>query len=287
MAVDQSDVTIIIPAYNERDAIGAVVQDLKAALPGAEIIVVNDGSTDETEERARIAGAHIIRHDSRLGYGAALKSGIAHSSRAYVLFCDGDGQHSIDDVRRLIEACDGYDMVVGARTAESHTPFLRKPGKLILKWFANFIAGVNIPDLNSGLRILKRDVLVRYLHLMPLGFSFSTTSTFAMLKANRRFKFIPITTGKRVGSSTVRQLRHGPVTLMLMLRIMVLFEPLKVFLSVALGLLIASLISLSIDLHHRGGLADTTVLLAISCLIIFMFGLLCDQVSALRRELHN
>jgi prepilin-type processing-associated H-X9-DG protein len=205
MAVDQSDVTIIIPAYNERDAIGAVVQDLKAALPGAEIIVVNDGSTDETEERARIAGAHIIRHDSRLGYGAALKSGIAHSSRAYVLFCDGDGQHSIDDVRRLIEACDGYDMVVGARTAESHTPFLRKPGKLILKWFANFIAGVNIPDLNSGLRILKRDVLVRYLHLMPLGFSFSTTSTFAMLKANRRFKFIPITTGKRVGSSTVRQ----------------------------------------------------------------------------------
>lgn len=288
MPVSDRVLTIIIPALNEEAVVGDVVRELTTEFSEAEIIVVDDGSSDKTGERAEAAGARVLRHDRTYGYGAALKTGIRGSSREYVLFCDGDGQHSASDARRIFDASEDQDMVVGARTSGSHAPYSRRPGKLILRWFADFLAGVSIPDLNSGLRVFRRDTITRSLHLMPRGFSFSTTSTFAMLKSQRRIKFIPITVKKRVGKSTVRQWRHGPATLMLMLRLTVLFEPLKVFLSVAFVLFLISLGSLSIDLTlGRGGVGDTTVLMAVSSLIIFMFGLLCDQVSALRREKHD
>jgi len=236
MTVSPSQVSIVIPALNEEAHIGLLVSSLRLRFPKAEVIVVNDGSTDSTAERAEVAGSRVISHNRQLGYGAALRTGIEMSCREYVLFCDGDGQHSVDDVGLLIKECEGYDMVIGARGSDSHSPFLRRPGKMLLRWFANYLAGEEIPDLNSGLRIFKREVIVRYLHLMPQGFSFSTTSTFAILKSSRRYKYkyVPINVAKRVGNkSTVRQLRHGPQTLLLMLRLSVLFEPLKVFLTMA------------------------------------------------------
>lgn len=288
MTVQAESVSIIVPAFNEAEAIEGVVEGLRAGIPGAEIVVIDDGSKDGTGEKAERAGARVIPHQTRLGYGSALTTGIRNTSRPYVLCFDGDGQHDPADALRLIEECDGYDMVVGARDGDSHTPAGRRPGKLILKWFADFLAGTRIPDLNSGLRIFRRETLVRYLHLMPHGFSFSTTSTFAMLKSRRRFKFVPITTRKRAGESLVRQWRHGPSTIMLMLRLTVLFEPLKVFLSVAGLLLLLCVASFIVDLTMGGGgISDTTVLLAISSLSIFMFGLLCDQVSAMRREKYD
>ncbi len=288
MPVPESSVAIVIPAFDEEAAIEEVVRSLKERFVDVEIIVVNDGATDDTEEIARNAGALVINHQMRLGYGSALTTGVRNTTREYVLFFDGDGQHSADDAGRLIDECDGYDMVVGARTARSHTPFLRKPGKLALKWFSDFLAGTRIPDLNSGLRIFRRETLMRYLHLMPSGFSFSTTSTFAILKSRRRFKFIPITTRKRQGKSTVRKWRHGPKTLMLMLRLTVLFSPLKVFLPVSFVLFTTSIVSLVIDITlGGGGVGDTTPFLAVSSLIVFMFGLLCDQVSAMRREKYD
>ena len=288
MSVPESSVAIVIPAFDEEAAIEGVVGSLKERFADAEIIVVNDGSTDRTEEIARNAGALVINHQMRLGYGSALTTGVRNTTREYVLFFDGDGQHSTDDAGRLIDECEGYDMVVGARAAGSHAPFLRRPGKLVLKWFANFLAGVRIPDLNSGLRIFRRETLTRYLHLMPSGFSFSTTSTFAILKSKRRFKFVPITTVKRQGKSTVRQWRHGPKTLMLILRLTVLFSPLKAFLPISVILFALGIGSLLIDVTlGGGGVGDTTALLAISSLIVFMFGLLCDQVSAMRREKYD
>lgn len=288
MSAEVEQVTIIIPAFNEHEAIEGVVEGMISAFPDAEIIVVDDGSTDDTAALAAGAGARVISHDRRFGYGSALKTGIRASSRDYVLFCDGDGQHSPENVRKIIDEAGDHDMVVGARDRRSHVPFSRMPGKLVLKWFADFLAGMKIPDLNSGLRMFRREIIMKYLHLMPRGFSFSTTSTFAMLKSQRRIRFVPITVAKRIGRSTVRPWRHGPVTIMLMLRITVLFEPLKVFLSVAAGLFVVSLGSLTIDLTiGGGGVGDTTVLMAVSSLIIFMFGLLCDQVSAMRREKHD
>jgi glycosyltransferase involved in cell wall biosynthesis len=283
----QSNISIIIPAFNEEEVIGSVVQSIHSAFPDSEIIVVNDGSTDNTAAELSKSGVIILNHDLNRGYGASLKTGARAARRDYVLFCDGDGQHSVEDVRRLMNECDGYDLVVGARKSDSHRPFLRRPGKFVMRKYSEFLAGTKIPDLNSGLRIFKRDTLMRYLHLMPDGFSFSTTSTFTMIKSNRKYKYIPITVQKRIGKSSVRQLKHGPQALMLMLRLAVLFEPLKLFLWIAGILFILSLASLAIDMCSAGGFSDTTVILSIATIIIFMSGLLCDQVSAMRREKHE
>ena len=288
MEIPGKSITIIIPALNEERAIGNVVKDMKREFADAEILVINDGSVDRTEEIGLQAGARVINHEMRMGYGAALITGIRSASGEYVLFCDGDGQHSAVDARAVVAQAGDFDMVVGARTAGSNAPAMRKPGKLVIRIFADFLAGRRIPDLNSGLRLFKRDSIMRYLHLMPSGFSFSTTSTFAMLKSKRKIKYVPITVRERIGESTVRQWRHGPMTLMLLLRLTVLFEPLKIFLSVAAFLFVLGVASLVNDIARgSGGIGDTTVLMAVSSLIIFMFGLLCDQVSAIRREKHD
>ena len=287
MQADQ--VSIVIPALNEAAAIGPVIEQLRARFPESELIVIDDGSKDATAQIAEKAGARVIRHPRNRGYGAALRTGTTQATRDYVLFCDSDGQHSADDVGRIMEAGDDCDMVVGARTQVSHVPMSRRPGKFILAKFADYLAGEKIPDLNSGLRMIRREILIKYLHLMPHGFSFSTTSTFAFLKTNRHIKWVPITVAERVGKSTVRQWKHGPQTLMLMVRLIVLFEPLRVFLSVAAALLCLTLVSLCIDVFiaQGKGIGDTTVLLSIAMIVVFLFGLVCDQVSALRRELHE
>lgn len=290
MTVQPQDVSIVVPAYGEEATIGGVVTGLRSRFPESELIVVDDASPDATGKRAAAAGAKVIRHFENGGYGASLCTGTKAASRPYVLYCDADGQHSTDDVARIIEACADYDMVVGARNEASDAPLARRPGKFILRHFANFLAARKIPDLNSGLRIVKRDLMLRFMHLMPRGFSYSTTSTFAFLKSNCRIRYIPITTRKRTGtSSTVQQLKHGPQTLMLMLRLTVLFDPLRVFLSAAALLALLTLVSLCADLFvsEEPNIGDTTVALGISSLIMFMFGLLCDQVSALRREIHD
>lgn len=287
--MDINDITIVIPALNEGQSIANVVGSLMRRLGTPEIIVINDGSEDNTGEEAKKAGARVIKHDRNRGYGWCLRTGVLASEREYVLFCDADGQHTAEDVERVANAIDGFDMVVGERDNDSHISILRVPGKYVLRKFADFLAGERIPDLNSGLRIVRRGVLLKYLHLMPNGFSFSTTTTFALLKGNYSIKWVPITTGVRIGKSTVRQFKHGPQTLMLILRLTVLFEPLKIFLIVTRWLALFSIISLGVDIAQGGdaGLSDTTVILSISMLIIFMFGLLCDQVSSLRREIHD
>ena len=285
--MNASTVSIVIPAFNEEKAIGPVVDALYSKFPEAELIVVDDGSTDGTAKHATSSGAKVIKHEFQRGYGASLRTGTEAATREYVLFCDGDGQHSAEDAENLIGACDDYDLVIGVRGSDSHQALLRRPGKFLLRLCVNFLAGGKIPDFNSGLRVFKRDILKRYLHLMPNGFSFSTTSTFALLKGNRRISYVPITVQKRIGKSTVNQLKHGPQTIMLILRLAVLFEPLKVFLSVAGFLFLLTIASFAIDLVNKSGIADTTVILSIATIIIFMFGLLCDQVSAIRREKHE
>jgi len=283
-------VTIIIPALNESMVIGTIVAYLVKNIPGAEIIVVDDGSTDETGKLAAVAGARVIRHDDSYGYGAALRTGVLASEREYVLFSDADGQHAGSDVIHVLEACQNCDMVVGARGKESYIPLVRVPGKWILRRFTDFLAGMKIPDLNSGLRIVRRDVLLKYLHLMPRGFSFSSTTTFALLKGGYRIRWVPITVNKRVGQSSVKQWKHGPQTMLLILRLVVLFDPLRVFLGAAGFLFALTLFSLAVDImsnHNSGqGIGDVTVSLFIATLLVFLFGLLCDQVSSMRRELH-
>ncbi len=287
--MDQDQVSVIIPAFNEEEAIGSVVEGIREVLPNVELIVVDDASTDGTAATARSAGAVVISHQFNSGYGASLKTGVAASRRGYVLFCDGDGQHQPEDVRRLAQAAEDYDMVVGKRDRQSYVSPLRMPGKFILNQFARFLLRQKIPDLNSGLRIVKREIINKYLHLMPEGFSFSTTSTFALLKSHYRIGYLPITVQKRTGKSTVRQGKHGLQTVMLMLRLTVLFEPLRVFLPSALVLFLLAVASFIINIFASGRLqfGSSTILLGIAALIMFVFGLLCDQISALRREFHE
>ena len=287
--VTPKEVTIIVPALNEEQSIEQVARGLTESFPDSEIIVVNDGSTDKTELFAYQAGALVISHNSPRGYGAALRTGILASTRDFVLFCDADGQHRIEDVTRIIAECSNCSMVVGARTTDSNVQINRRPGKFIMQHWANILAKQKIPDINSGLRIIEKSVLLKCLHLMPAGFSFSTTSTFALLKGNYTVKWVPIRAQARKGESTVRQLRHGPQTMMLMLRLTVLFEPLRVFLFVALVLLGMSCLSFAYDMFatnfHK--VSISTEFFSISMLLVFLFGLLCDQVSALRREFHE
>lgn len=276
---------VIIPALNEEAAVGVAVRELRKACPDAEILVIDDGSSDNTAREAEEAGARVIRHHYNLGYGAALKTGVHATDADVVVFFDGDGQHDPADVGRLLSEIASSDMVVGARTRKSHVPWTRRPGKWVLRKVANFISGWTIPDLNSGLRALRRDILLKYLHLLPNGFSLSTTVTFAFLKAGRRVEYIPIEAKQRVGKSSVRQVRHGMHTLLLMLRMIILFNPLRVFVpTAALFILTAIVAAIHNIVWGSGGIADVTVLMFVTGVMVFFFGLLVDQVSALRRE---
>ena len=283
----EEKICIIMPAYNEANAIGEVLGKLMpmASEQGWEVIVVDDGSSDETGTVARDSGVRVLRHPSNRGYGASLSTGVRATNADVIVFIDSDGQHNHSDIPGLLEHIDRYDMVVGFRTKGSYIDPYRKLGKKVLKWFANYLAKEKIPDINSGFRVFRRDVLLRYLHLMPEGFSFSTTSTFAMLKGGHPIKWIPIKTTRRIGTSTVKQLKHGPETMMLMLRRSVLFDPLRVFLPVSgiLVFLAVGMAALNFILYRRA-IPASAVFLGISAVIIFMLGLLTDQVSAIRRE---
>jgi glycosyltransferase involved in cell wall biosynthesis len=247
--MEHEKISIIIPAYNEAGAVGDVVRALITKFPTTEVIVVNDGSTDGTGALAEAAGARVINRPEQGGYGASLRVGILATKREYVLFCDADGQHQAESVGTVIDACQpGIDMVVGSRSKDSHMPLIRRPGKAILRYLINYLAGKKIPDFNSGLRIIRRTVILRYLHLMPEGFSFSTTSTFALLKSRYHIQWVPITTAKRIGKSQVRQLKHGSQTILLILRLTVLFEPLKVFLRVSGILFFFFCLSIGVDI---------------------------------------
>ena len=286
---DQS-VCIIMPAYNEQDGIGIVLENLVSVATENkwEVIVVDDGSTDSTAEIAEKSGVKVVQHSQNRGYGASLSTGVKNTDAEIVVFMDSDGQHNHNDIELLLAHIDKNDMVVGARTADSHTDLYRRPGKSVLKWFADYLAGEKIPDVNSGFRAFKRKVLLNYLHLMPEGFSFSTTSTFAMLKGSHQIKWVPITTAKRTGTSTVRQLKHGPGTMMLMLRLTVLFDPLRVFLPISGVLMLLAIIMTVLNLIlYRRAVPASAVLFAITAVIIFMLGLVTDQVSAIRREQHR
>jgi len=196
---DPIDVSIVIPAKDEAPSIAGVVGRLKAAAPWREIIVIDDGSADATGERAREAGACVIRHPYNKGNGASVKTGARQASGEFVLIVDGDGQHYAEDARRLAARLGEFDLVVGARRAETQATLTRRGGNAVLNWLASYLTGRRIPDLTSGFRGIRRDVLREFLHLLPNGFSTPTTTTLACIKAGYNVAFEPIDAGTRVG----------------------------------------------------------------------------------------
>jgi len=281
--------TVIIPVYNEEEAIRRTLDELLSAVEdlGWHIIVVNDGSEDQTGSilDSFADRLNVITHPYNRGYGAALKTGIRAAKTELIAIYDSDGQHRPDDLLLLSREAGDADLVIGERTAGSRVDLFRVPGKWFLTHAANFIVGRKIPDLNSGLRVFKRAFIKKILHLMPEGFSFTSTSTVAGMKMGFMVKFVPIQTRKRIGTSTVRQVRHGFMVLMLILRLVVLFSPLRIFMPVSIALAaLGSAYAVYVIATVRLTLANGALLCLLAALMIFFFGLVVDQISVMRRE---
>jgi glycosyltransferase involved in cell wall biosynthesis len=251
-------------------------------------VVVDDGSTDDTAAIARsVPGVRVLSHRRNRGYGAALKTGIRHSMNPFIAWYDADGQHDPRDLMAVVAPVIGEeaDVVIGVRGAESAAQRQRVPGKLVLHAVARVVSGERIPDLNSGLRCFRREVLLRYLHLLPDGFSASTTSTLLMLKRGHRVGYVPIVAKERIGTSTVRIVSDGLRTLQLIVRIVVLFEAFRVFTVLGLGLLIPSLTyGLAVAAIRGQGFPTLAGTAVIAGLLTFFIGIVADQVVELRKE---
>ena len=281
-------ISIVIPAFNEEKAIGETLQDLESTLKSSrrpyEIIVVDDGSKDNTSAEVEKTSTQLIRHPKNRGYGASLKTGTLAAKGDIVVFYDADNQFEAADIDRIVDELGESDAVLGNRTTGSFAPFSRRGGKKLLGWFANYLMKQKIPDLNCGLRAIRRDVLLRYLHLLPNGFSASTTTTLVLLKENCDVKYLPIVVKKRIGKSTVRPIRDGLDTALLVLRLTTLLDPFRVFGPVSVGLFVLGITWGLRYILMRRGLSVAALFLLVSAVMIFFFGLLTDQVASLRRE---
>jgi glycosyltransferase involved in cell wall biosynthesis len=281
---DPSAVSIVIPAFNEAAAIGNVVGLLRGAASWREIIVVDDGSSDATAECATAAGAFVVRHPYNKGNGAAVKSGIRRATGEFVLIIDADGQHPPEDALRIVSRLGEYDLIVGARSGATQATSARRAGNNLLNWLAGYLTGRDIPDLTSGFRGARREHLREFLHLLPNGFSTPTTTTLAFIKAGYNVAFEPIEARQRAGQSKIKLARDGGRFLIIIFKIVTLFSPLRIFLpiSIASFLVGAAYAMWTIALHSK--IPNGAVLLILFSVIVFLVGLVSEQVSALRFE---
>lgn len=281
---DPSTVSIVIPAYNEADVIGGVVAGLRAAAPWREVIVVDDGSRDGTAATATGAGATVIRHPYNKGNGAAVKTGIRRATGEFVLIVDGDGQHPPEDACRLVSRLGEYDLVIGARATSTQATQARRFGNEALNQFASYLTGRNIPDLTSGFRGARRECLREFIHLLPNGFSTPTTTTLAFLKAGYNVAFEPIEARARVGQSKIRLARDGAKFLMIILKIITLFSPLRIFLPISIASFMLGAAYALWTIATQSHVTNSSVLLIMLAVIVFLVGLVSEQISALRFE---
>lgn len=280
---EPGDISIVIPAFNEAEIIGQVVAALSGTARWREILVVDDGSTDDTGGIAESAGARVVRHPYNKGNGASVKTAIRHAAGEYMLIVDGDGQHRPADAARVAEQLGAYDLVVGARTA-GQASRARGAGNAFLNRLASYLAGREIPDLTSGLRGARVSMLREFIHLLPNGFSTPTTTTLAFLKAGYNVTFVPIEAQARVGTSKIALSRDGMGFVLILLRVITIFSPLRIFLPISLlaftiGVLYA-IYTIITELH----VTNTSVLLITLAVVVFLVGLISEQISALRFE---
>jgi len=281
---DPSTTSVIVPAFHEAEGIADVVSALVTAGPWHEIIVVDDGSRDDTGGRARAAGATVLRHPYNKGNGAAVKTGLRHATGVHVLIVDGDGQHSPSDARRLVERLGDFDLVIGARAAATQATIGRRAGNAALNGLATYLTGRRIPDLTSGFRAARRSVLVEFLHLIPNGFSTPTTTTLACIKAGYSVDFVPIQAGRRQGSSKIKFARDGAKFFLIIVKIVTFFSPLRVFLPVSLVCFSVGALYAAWTIATQSHLTNSSVLLIVVSVVIFLMGLVSEQIAALRFE---
>jgi len=279
------DVSIIIPAYNEQEAISETVKDiLSLGIEKSELLVVDDGSSDETASRAKQAGARVVSHPYNIGNGAAVKTGIRSARGKVLVFLDGDGQHDPKDIPRLLAQIGTYHMVVGARTRNSQTHFHRTLANAVYNSFASFIAGFKIDDLTSGFRCMRRADALRFCDMLPNKFSYPTTSTLAFIRSGRAVKYVPIETKFRIGKSKIRLLEDGFEFLIIIMKISMSFSPLRLFLPVSSFLFFLGIGRYIYTFVLRGQFTNMSHLLINTAVIIFLLGLVAEQIASLRFE---
>ena len=281
-------VSLIVPAYNEEKGIEGVLKGLIDIMNNNktdyEIIVVNDGSTDNTGQILKeLSDIVVVDHFQNKGYGATLKSGIRKSRYETVVITDADGTYPNSRIPELVEGIEEYDMVVGARTGENvKIPLIRRPAKSFLNILANYLSETKIPDLNSGLRAFRKDTVMWYFNILPDSFSFTTTITLAMLGDGFAVNYIPIDYGTRKGKSKIKA-RDAFNFLVLIVRTIMYFNPLRVFLPISLGLLSAALIRLGYDIFVLSNITDSSTMFFIAALQVGLIGMLADLVAKKRQ----
>ncbi len=282
--VKDLSISAVIPAYNELGAIADVVKSVREALQvgakNVEIIVVDDGSSDGTGEAAAAAGARVIRHPVNRGYGSALRSGIRAAKGDWILMTDADDTYPAREIAKLLDFAPDFDLVIGARTG---VHFWGSAWAALLRWIylavAGFIVGESIPDANSGLRLVRRAMLLNMGPVECLGFSYSTTMTLSFMQAGRFVKFVPIEFNARVGQSKVRKMRDMLRTLQLMTEILVAYNPLKLCIMLTLSFIVPTLGSLALFVEGFGGVwLIASALLGLAALQCFLFGCLLDAL---------
>ena len=278
------EVTILLPAYNEAGVIGETIRAIRTLHPDFEILVVDDGSTDNTMREAMEAGANVWPHPYNIGNGAAIKSGLRCARGEWVLMMDADGQHKPEDIARLLEHKDRYDMVVGARTRQSETSAHRDLANWVYNRFASYVTRFKVEDLTSGFRLVRLSVARQFIYLLPNTFSYPSTLTLGYLRSGRTVKYIPIQTKARVGKSKIKLLKDGARFFLIITKIASLFSPFRVFLPISMGFFVTGLCYYAYTFLTQGRFTNMSALLFNSSIIIFMIGLVAEQISQMRYD---
>lgn len=281
-SVESEGISVVIPAYNEEGAISDTIREVRSVMDASkfeyELLIVDDGSQDRTVEIAIAEGATVIEQPENRGYGASLKTGIRRSKYEIIVITDADATYPSDRIPDLIDALQGYDMVVGARVGDNVSiPLVRRPAKWVLGKIASYLAGRSIPDLNSGLRVMRKPLVRRFAHLLPSGFSFTTTITLASLCSGSLVKYVPIDYHARVGESKIRP-SHAFDFLLLIIRTIVYFNPLKIFLPAGAIFFLGGLAKFAYDISLNN-LSESALLGLFGAAGLWSVGLLSDQIS--------
>jgi glycosyltransferase involved in cell wall biosynthesis len=276
--------TVLIPAFNEAASIGSVVRELGTAAPWLEILVIDDGSSDETGGEAAAAGARVIRHPYNKGNGAAVKSGLRQAAGAFILIADADGQHRPADAMRLVAHLDTYDLVVGARSGHTQASVARRVGNAALNRIASYLTEQPIPDLTSGFRAARRECLVEFIHLLPNGFSTPTTTTLAFMRAGYSVRFEPVEAAQRIGVSKIRLGADGFNFFLILLKVITIFSPLRIFAPISAAAFLLGAGYGVWTIATQSHVTNSSVLLILLSVVILLVGLVSEQISSLRIE---
>jgi len=285
LEMSKPEVSIIIPACNEAEAIGGVIQKIKERYPDFEIIVINDGSTDDTGPISKKEGAIVYSHPYNIGNGAAIKSGIRIASGDILIFMDGDGQHDPEHIEKILTYFPEYDMVVGARSKDHQASWSRRFGNRVFNWLGTYVSKFTIQDLTSGFRAIKSEVVHSLLYLLPNTYSYPTTLTLGVLRNGRSVKYIPINIRvRKKGKSQIRILRDGVRFFMIITKICALYSPLRIFLPVSFVIFIIGLFYYLYTYIFWGRFTNMSALLFTTSIVIFMMGLISEQITQMRFE---